>query len=53
MRFDFHILVIAPPVILIVDIIFHSPFLDVVRMSMSTVSFLAQPDFGIICLQNV
>ena len=27
-----------------------SPFLDVTRMSMSTVSFLAQLDSGIICL---
>ena len=26
------------------------PFLDVTRMSMSTVSFLAQPDPGILCL---
>ena len=32
--------------------IFLSPFLDNARMSMSTVSFLAQPDSGILCLQN-
>ena len=31
-------------------IIFLSPFLDVTRMSMSTVSFLAQLDSGILCL---
>ena len=29
---------------------FLLPFLDVIRMSMSTVSFLAQLDSGIICL---
>ena len=37
-------------VILIDGMIFLSPFLDVTRMSMSTVSFLAQLDFGILCL---
>ena len=31
-------------------IIFLSPFLNVTRMSMSTVSFLAQLDYGIVCL---
>ena len=30
--------------------IFQSPFLDVTRMSMSTVSFVAQLDSGILCL---
>ena len=30
--------------------IFLSPFLDVTRMSLSTVSFLAQLDSGILCL---
>ena len=30
-----------------------SPFLDFARMSMSTVSFLAQLDPGILCQQNV
>ena len=30
----------------------HSPFLDVTRMSMSTVSFLAQLGSGILCLLN-
>ena len=41
-------------VILIDCIIFLSPFADVTRMSMSriTVSFLAQLDSGILCLQN-
>ena len=33
-------------------IIFLSPFVDVTRMSKSTVSFLAQLDSGIICLWN-
>ena len=37
-------------VILIDCIIFLSPFLDVTKMSMSTVSFLAQLDSGILCL---
>ena len=32
--------------------IFLSPFLDVTSMSMSTVSFLVQLDFGILCLWN-
>ena len=32
--------------------IFQSPFLDVTRMSMSTVSFLTQLKSGILCLQN-
>ena len=31
---------------------FLSPFLDIIRMSMSTVSFLAQPGSGIFCRQN-
>ena len=37
-------------VILIDCMIFLSPFLDVTRMSMSTVPFLAQLDSGILCL---
>ena len=37
-------------VILIDCMIFLSPFLDVTRMSMSTVSFLIQLDSGILCL---
>ena len=37
-------------IILIDCMIFLSPFLDVTRMSMSTVSFLAQLDSGILCL---
>ena len=32
------------------DMVFLSPFLNVTRMSMSTVSFFAQLDSGIICL---
>ena len=39
------ILVGGPPVILIGCVIFLSSFLDVIRMSMSTVSFLAELDF--------
>ena len=38
------------PVIRIDCMIFLSPFLDVAKMSMSTVSFLAQLDSGILCL---
>ena len=37
-------------VFLIVYMIFLSPFLDVTRMSVSTVSFLAQLNSGILCL---
>ena len=39
-------------VILIDYMIFLSPFLAVTRMSMSTVSFLAQLVYGILCLWN-
>ena len=39
-------------VILIDGMIFLSPFLEVTRISMSTVSFLAQLDSGIHCQQN-
>ena len=39
-------------VILIDCMIFLSPFLDATRMSMSKVSFFAQLDSGILCLQN-
>ena len=39
-------------VFLIDCMIFLSLFLDVTRMSMSTVSFLAQLDSGILCLRN-
>ena len=37
-------------VVLIDCYIFLSPFLDVTRMSISTVSFIAQLDSGIFCL---
>ena len=37
---------------LIYCMIFLSPFLNVTRMSMSTVSFLAQLNSGILCLWN-
>ena len=37
-------------VILVDCMIFLSPFLDITRMSMSRVSFLAQLDPGILCL---
>ena len=39
-------------IILINCMIFLSPFLDVTRMSMSTVSFIAQLDSGILCIWN-
>ena len=39
-------------VVLIDCMIFLSPFLDVARMSMSTVSFVAQLGSGILCLKN-
>ena len=48
--FHFLFLVGGLLVILIDCMIFLSPFLDNRRMSMSTVSFLAQLDSGIICL---
>ena len=50
----FHVLIFDGSllVILIDCMIFQSPFLDVTRMSMSTVSFLAQFDSGILCLYN-
>ena len=39
--------------VIVVDcMIFLSPFLDVTIMSMSIISFLAQLDSGILCLQN-
>ena len=47
----FHFLIVLELgqfVILIDCIIFLSPFLDITRLSMSTVSFLAQLDFGIL-----
>ena len=48
----FHFLILDRSllIILIDCMIFLSPFLDVTRMSMSTVSFLAQLDPGILCL---
>ena len=48
----FHFLVLEGDVlvILIDYMIFLSPFLDGTRISMSTVSFLAQQDPGILCL---
>ena len=50
----FHFLVLERGllVILIDFMIFLSPFLDVTSMSMSTISFLAQPGSGILCLEN-
>ena len=50
----FHLLFIERVLldILIVYMIFLSRFLDVTRISMSTVSFLVQLDSGILCLQN-
>ena len=49
-RFHFPFLDGGLLVTLIDCMIFLSPFLDVTGMSMSTVSFLAQLDSGILCL---
>ena len=48
----FHFLILEGGllIVLIVCMIFLSPFLDVTRMPMSTVSFLAQLDSGIFCI---
>ena len=46
----FHLLVFEVGLLVIDCMIFLSPFLDVTRMSISTVSFLAQLDSGILCL---
>ena len=46
----FLILEVGLLVILIDCMIFLSPFQNVTRMSISTVSFLAQLDSGILCL---
>ena len=50
----FHLvpLVAVPIIILIGCMVFWSPFLDVITMSMPTVSFLAHRDSGILYLQN-
>ena len=50
----FHFLILEGGllVIQINCMIFLSPFRDVTRMSMSTVSFLSQLDYRILCLQN-
>ena len=47
----FHFLILEQGLlfILIDCIIFLLPFLDIIRMSMSTVSFFAQLDCGILC----
>ena len=50
--FHFFILERGLLVILIDLMIFLSPFVDVIRTSMSTVSFLEQLDFEVLCLQN-
>ena len=48
----FHFLILKEGLLIVqIDcMIFLSPFLDVRRMSMSTVFFLTQLDFGILCL---
>ena len=48
----FHFLSVEGSLLIILAdcMIFLSPFLDVTRMSMSTVSFVAQLDSGILCL---
>ena len=48
--FHFLILEEGQLIILIDCMIFLSPFLDVTRMPVSTVSFLAHLDSGILCL---
>ena len=50
--FHFLILVRGLLVSLIDCMIFLSPFVDVISISMSTVSFLAQLESGIPCLEN-
>ena len=50
--FQFLILVGGPLVIIIDSLIFIFLFLDGIRMSMLTVSFLTQPYSGILCLKN-
>ena len=50
--FHFFFLEVGLLVIMIDCMIFLSPFLDVRRISMSTVSFLAMLDSGILCLMN-
>ena len=51
--FHFLVLMGSPLIVLIGYLIFLSPFPDVIRMSVSTVSFLAQLGSGILCKQNV
>ena len=50
----FHFLILEGGLlfILIGCMIFMSPFLDILRIPMSTVSFFTQPESGILCLQN-
>ena len=43
---------VGPLVVLIGGLIFLSSFLDLIRMSMSKVSFLAEQDWTILCLQK-
>ena len=50
--FHFLFLEVGLLIILIDCMIFLLPFLDVTRMSMSTVSFFAQLNSGILCLKN-
>ena len=50
----FHFLILEGVLLIVVIdcMIFLSLFLDVTSMSMSTVSFLAQLGYGVLCLQN-
>ena len=50
--FHIHILVVVPLVILIGYMIFLSPLLEVIKMSMSKISFLAQLESVILCHLN-
>ena len=49
----FHFLILdGGLLVILIDYIFLSPFLDIARMSLSTVSFLVQLDSGIFYLKN-
>ena len=51
----FHFLIVKGGLLVVLTecTIFLSPFLNVTRMSMSTVSFVAELDSGILCLKNL
>ena len=51
-RYSYELLRSGPLVILIGCMIFLSPLLDVIKMSISTIPFFWQQDSGILCLYN-